>query len=102
MGFKKGIKREIAAYPSPEDERYFDGFKRSLFIAAKSHESNEVLDPTYILLSWTVPTHLVMGSLLGPMTLMRELPLILILMNLGIIANGQSKLSAFWMVHPSH
>ena len=42
MGFKKGIKREIAAYPSLKDERYFDGFKRSLFIVAKS----QVLDPT--------------------------------------------------------
>ena len=47
MGFKKGIKREIAAYPSLKDERYFDGFKRSLFIVAKTHESKEVLDPTY-------------------------------------------------------
>ena len=33
MGFKKGIKREIAAYPSLKDER--------------SHKCNEVLDPTY-------------------------------------------------------
>ena len=40
MGFKKGIKREIAAYPSLKDERYFDGFKRSLFIVAKTHECN--------------------------------------------------------------
>ena len=47
MGFKKGIKREIAAYPSLKDERYFDGFKRNLFIVAKTHECNEVLDPTY-------------------------------------------------------
>ena len=47
MGFKKGIKREIAAYPSLKDQRYFDGFKRSLFIVAKSHKWNEVLDPTY-------------------------------------------------------
>ena len=47
MGFKKGIKRETAAYPSLKDERYFDGFKRSLFIVAKTHECNEVLDPTY-------------------------------------------------------
>ena len=47
MGFKKGIKREIAAYPSFKDERYFDGFKRSLFIVTKSIESNEVLEPTY-------------------------------------------------------
>ena len=47
MGFKKGIKREIAASPSLKDERYFDGFKRSLFIVAKTHECNEVFDPTY-------------------------------------------------------
>ena len=47
MGFKKGIKREIAACPSLKDERYFDGFKRSLFIVAKSRECNEVLEPTY-------------------------------------------------------
>ena len=47
MGFKKGIKREIAAYPSLKDERYFDGFKRSLIIVAKTHECNEVLDPNY-------------------------------------------------------
>ena len=49
MGFQKGIKREIAAYPSLKDERYFDGFKRSLFIVAKTHECNEVLDPNYTL-----------------------------------------------------
>ena len=47
MDIKKGIKREIAAYPSLKDKRYFDGCKRSLFIVAKSHECNEVLDPTY-------------------------------------------------------
>ena len=47
MGFKKGIKREIAASPSLKDERYFDGFKRSLFIVAKTHECSEVLDPNY-------------------------------------------------------
>ena len=47
MSFKKGIKREITAYPSLEDERYFDGFKRSLFIVAKTHECSDVLDPNY-------------------------------------------------------
>ena len=47
MGFKKGIKREIAAYPSLKDERYFDGFKRSLFIVSKTHKCSEVLDPNY-------------------------------------------------------
>ena len=47
MEFKKGIKRETAAYPSIKDERYFDGFQRSLFIVSKSHKCNEVLDPIY-------------------------------------------------------
>ena len=47
MGLKKGIMREIAAYPSLKDERYFDGFKRSLLIVAMTHERNEVLDPNY-------------------------------------------------------
>ena len=47
IGFKKGIKRKIAAYPSLKDERYFDGFRSSLFVVANSDECNEVLDPTY-------------------------------------------------------
>ena len=47
MSFKKGIKREITAYPSLNDERYFDGFKRSLFIVAKTHKCSDVLDPNY-------------------------------------------------------
>ena len=38
---------EIAAYSSLKDERYFDGFKRSLLIVAKTHECNEVLEPNY-------------------------------------------------------
>ena len=38
-------------------------------------------------------THLVMGSLHGPMTLMRYLPLILTLMSLGITPKGQYRLS---------
>ena len=47
MGFKKGIKREITAYPSLKDERYFDGFNRSLFIVAKTHKCSEVPEPNY-------------------------------------------------------
>ena len=47
LGSKKGIKREIAVYPSQKDERYFDGFKRSFFIVANSHKCNEVVEPTY-------------------------------------------------------
>ena len=47
MSFKKGIKREITAYPSLKDEKYFAGSKRSLFIVAKTHECSDVLDPNY-------------------------------------------------------
>ena len=54
-----------------------------------------------ILLSWTMPTHLLMGSLHGPMTLVRDLPLTLTLMSLGITPKAQYKLSVFWMSpHP--
>ena len=38
VSFKNGIKREETASPTLKDERYFDGFSRSLYIPAKSHE----------------------------------------------------------------
>ena len=47
ISFKKGIKREETAYPTLKDERYFDGFSRSLYITAKSQECEQVLDPDY-------------------------------------------------------
>ena len=47
ISFKKGIKTEITAYASLKDERYFDGFKRSVFIIPKTHECSDVLDPNY-------------------------------------------------------
>ena len=47
VSFRKGIKREETAYPTLKDERYIDGFSRSLYITAKSHEFEEVLDAEY-------------------------------------------------------
>ena len=47
IGLKKDSTREIAAYPSFKDERYFDVFKRSLIIVSKTNECNEVLGPNY-------------------------------------------------------
>ena len=41
------MKREEIAYPTLKHGRYFDGFSRSLYITAKSHECEEVLDPEY-------------------------------------------------------
>ena len=54
-----------------------------------------------ILQSRTFLTHLRMGSLLGPMTPLRGLPLTLTLMNLRITPIGQSKLLIYWMTHPN-
>ena len=45
--FRKCIKREETVYPTLKDERYFDSFSRSLYITAKSHECEDVLDPEY-------------------------------------------------------
>ena len=47
VSFGKGIKREEAAYPTLKDEWYLDSFSRSLYITAKSHECEDVLDPGY-------------------------------------------------------
>ena len=46
-GFKKDIKREVTSYPTLKDERYFDSFSSSLYVTAKSHDCDEVLDPDY-------------------------------------------------------
>ena len=45
--FRKGIRREETSYPTLKDETYFDSFSRSLYITAKSHECDEILDPEY-------------------------------------------------------
>ena len=47
VSFKKGIKMEESAYPTLKDGRYVYGFSRRLYITAKSHECEQVLDPDY-------------------------------------------------------
>ena len=47
VSFRKGIKREETSYPTLKDERYFDSLSGSLYITAKSHECDDVLDPDY-------------------------------------------------------
>ena len=49
VSFRKGIKREESAYPTLKDERYFDSLSRSLYITAKAHECEDLLDPEYTL-----------------------------------------------------
>ena len=45
--FKKSIKSEASAYSVLKDECYFDKFQRDLYIAAKSHDVSEILDPNF-------------------------------------------------------
>ena len=45
--FKNNIKREASAFSVLNDERYFDKFKRDLFITAKSNDVSDILDLTY-------------------------------------------------------
>ena len=45
--FQERYKREETAYATLKDERYYDGFRGSLYITAKSHECEQVLDPDY-------------------------------------------------------
>ena len=39
--------RACVLFSGLKDERYFDAFSRSLYITAKSHECEQVLDPDY-------------------------------------------------------
>ena len=50
VSFRKGrsIKNEETSYATLKDDRYFESFSRSLYISAKSHECDEVLDPEYL------------------------------------------------------
>ena len=46
-GLEKVSKKGREFIPTLKDERYFDSFSRSLYITAKSHECDEILDPEY-------------------------------------------------------
>ncbi|KAL7580569.1 hypothetical protein ACA910_003691 [Epithemia clementina (nom. ined.)] len=46
--FKKGIRREVSAYPVLKDEKYFDSYQRTLLITAQSHSCANVLDPNFV------------------------------------------------------
>ena len=47
LNFKRGIKRDISAYPSLKDEKYYESFKRSVLVTARAHDCEEILQPTY-------------------------------------------------------
>ena len=47
LNFKRGIKRDISAYPTLKDERYYESFKRSVLVTARAHDCAEILQPTF-------------------------------------------------------
>ena len=47
LNFKRGIKRDISAYPTLKDEKYYESFKRSVLVTARAHHCEEILQPTF-------------------------------------------------------
>ena len=47
LNFERGIKRDISAYPTLNDEKYYESFKRSVLVTATAHGCEEILQPTF-------------------------------------------------------
>ena len=47
LNFKRGIKRDISAYPTLKDEKYYESFKRSVLVTARAHDDEEILQPIF-------------------------------------------------------
>ena len=47
LNFKRGIERDISAYPTLKDEKYYESFKRSVLGTARAHDCEEILQPTF-------------------------------------------------------
>ena len=47
LNFIRGIKRDISAYPTLKDEKYYESFKRSVLVTARAHDCEEILQPTF-------------------------------------------------------
>ena len=43
LNFKRGIKRDISAYPTLKDEKYYESFIRSVLVTARAHDCEEIL-----------------------------------------------------------
>ena len=47
LNFKRGIKRDISAYPTLKDEKYYESFQRCVLVTARGHDCEEILQPTF-------------------------------------------------------
>jgi hypothetical protein len=45
--FRKGVKRDVSAYIDFKEDKFWESWKRDLFAKARSHHTQDVLDPTY-------------------------------------------------------
>ena len=45
LNFKRGIKRDISAYPTLKDEKYYESFKRSVLVTARAHDCEKIYNP---------------------------------------------------------
>ena len=46
LNFKRGNTRDISAYPTLKDEKYYESFQKSVLVTARAHECEEILQPT--------------------------------------------------------
>ena len=47
LTFKKGIKRDINEYPIIKDDTYFNGFHRTVSITTRSHDCEDIINPSF-------------------------------------------------------
>ena len=47
LNFKRGIKRDISVYPTLKDEKYYESLKRSVLVTARTHDCEEIVQPTF-------------------------------------------------------
>ena len=47
LNFKRGIKRDISAYHTLKDEKYYESFKRSVLVTPRAHDCEEILQRTF-------------------------------------------------------
>ena len=47
LNFKRGSKRDISAYPTLKDQKYYESFKRTVLVTARAHDCEEILQLTF-------------------------------------------------------
>ena len=47
LNFKRIIKRDVSAYRTLKDEKYYESFKRPVLVTARTHDCEEILQPTF-------------------------------------------------------